>query len=308
MKKTVFLIAVMALLLVAAMCFAEGKPEAEKGEGEITIGLAMSSLANPYFLLQAESAQARAIELGVPEESVIMLDAQDDANKQANQMLDLIAKKVDIILLNPCDSDAVGTSVMEANRAGIPIVTFSRPSHSGEVVQHLDNDNIGGARDMGHIIAKALNGKGQVISLEGTPGAPSSRDRVEGFGDAMSKYPDIKIVASQPANYQRQMALEVMENLLEAHPNVDAVFAHNDEMALGVLAAMNAAGRDDIPIYGFDGAQEVMDAIDRGEIAGTMILQPVLQVRTAVDTAYDYVVKGIVPTEKVVVSPCIPYP
>ena len=308
MKKFATIFIVLTLVLFGfSIAFASGSP-ASKKDKEYTIGIAMSTLANPYFLLQAETGEEKAIELGINPDSVIILDAQDDITKQVHQVEDLINRGVDAIVLNPVDSDAVGSVVKEANRANIPVVTLTRPSHGGDVLQHVDTDNISGARMAGEMVAKAMNYKGKVIELTGIPGAPSTRDRAKGFEEIIANYPDIKIVAKQTANYNRQQGLEVTENLLEGYPDVDAIFAHNDEMALGVLAALKAANRTDILIFGFDGADEVIEAIDRGEIDGTIVQQPVVQVETAVESAVNYIIKGIEPDEQIVLCPCVPYP
>ena len=246
MKKITILSMIVCLLFgCLMMAFASGSQEGGEEEG-YTIGIAMSTLANPYFLLQAESGEKKALEMGLDEESIIVLDAQDDVTKQVHQVEDLINRGVDAIILNPVDSDAVGSVVADANRAKIPVVTLTRPSHGGEVVQHVDTDNVSGARMAGEMVAKAMDYKGKLIELTGIPGAPSTRDRASGFEEIIEKYPDIQIVAKQTANYNRQEGLEVTENLLEGYPDVEAIFAHNDEMALGVLAALKAANRTDV--------------------------------------------------------------
>ena len=308
MKKITILLMILGLVFGSAVIgFAAGGQESEE-EGGYTLGIAMSTLANPYFLLQAETGEKKALELGIDKESLFVLDAQDDVTKQVHQVEDLINRGVDAIILNPVDSDAVGSVVMDANRAKIPVVTLTRPSHGGDVLQHVDTDNMSGARMAGEMVAKAMNYKGQVIELTGIPGAPSTRDRAGGFEEIIANYPDIKIVAKQTANYNRQQGLEVTENLLEGYPDVDAIFAHNDEMALGVLAALKAANRTDIMIFGFDGASEVIEAIDRGEIDGTIVQQPTVQVETAVETAIKYITEGVEPEKEIILCPCVPYP
>ena len=150
----------------------------------VDVTLPSGRLARPFRILHVSDMHAsghipmafirKAIELGIDKESIFVLDAQDDVTKQVHQMEDLINREVDAIILNPVDSDAVGSVVMDANRANIPVVTLTRPSHGGEVVQHVDTDNVSGARMAGEMVAKAMNYEGKLIELTGIPGAPSS--------------------------------------------------------------------------------------------------------------------------------------
>jgi len=251
-----------------------------------TIGFSVSTLANPFFVIMKESGEATAAKLGV---DMITLDAQDNLEKQVKDIEDLIARNVDVLIINPCDSDAIVPSVLEANRAGIPVITVTRPSKGGDVVQHLDVKNTFGGNLVGVAVAAELNGVGKVVILEGIPGAPSARERQEGFLQVIELFPDIEVLSSITAHYAREEGSTVMEDLLQAHPEIDAVYAHNDEMALGAVRAIEAAGRTGIKVFGFDAIPDAIDAIEAGTMVATIKQQPDLQMRMAVETAWDLI-------------------
>ncbi len=247
------------------------------------IGFAVSTLANPFFVSMKDAGEAKAKELGV---ELVTLDAQDNNEKQASQIEDLISRKVNVLIINPVDSDAVVNSVKEANEAGIPVITVTRPSNGGDVVQHLDIDNAFAGKLDAEELAKVLGGKGNVAILEGIAGTPSAQDRQKGFTDFLKDYPDIKVVASLTANYSREEGAKVMEDILQANPELDAVYAHNDEMALGAVRAITAAGRlDKIKVFGIDATDDALAAVKKGEMVATVKQQPALEMETAVESA-----------------------
>ncbi|MGD9908698.1 MAG: substrate-binding domain-containing protein, partial [Mesotoga sp.] len=204
-------------------------------------------------------------------------------------------QKLDLIVINPTDSDAIVTAVEEANKAGIPVITVDRGANGGMVIAHIASDNVAGGMMAGEYVAMLLDGKGNVVELEGIVGTSAARDRGEGFGAAISKYPDIKIVAKQVANFNRAEGLVVMENILQANPNIDAVFAHNDEMALGAIEAIKAAGLlDKIKVVGFDAVDDAVAAVNAGEMAATVAQQPFVMGQLAVVKAFEYLTTGTI--------------
>ncbi|PNR96986.1 ribose ABC transporter substrate-binding protein RbsB [Petrotoga sp. 9PWA.NaAc.5.4] len=258
----------------------------------LKVGLSISTLNNPFFVDLANGARDKAKELGV---ELIIVDARDDSAKQLNDVEDLISQKVNIILINPTDSDAVVAAIEEANNANIPVITVDRGASGGKVLLHIASDNVAGGRMAGAFIAEQIGAKGKVIELVGIPGTSSARDRGKGFNDEIAKYPNIKVVARQTANYNRAEGLVVMENLLQAHPDVNAVFAHNDEMALGALEAIKAAGKiDDIIVVGFDATPDALESVKRGELAATIAQQPYLMGSLAVEKAVEYLQTGTI--------------
>jgi len=252
----------------------------------VKIGLSVSTLNNPFFVDLANGAEAKANELGV---ELLVVDARDDPAKQLNDIEDLILQRVDMILVNPTDSDAIVSAIEEANDAKIPVITVDRSANGGKVLLHIASDNIAGGRMAGDFVAEKLGGKGKVIELVGVPGTSSARERGQGFNEEISKYPDIEVVARQTANYNRSEGLTVMENLLQAYPDVDAVFAHNDEMALGALEAVKSAGKlKDIIIVGFDATPDALASVEKGELSATIAQQPYAMGEMAVEKAYEY--------------------
>jgi len=217
---------------------------------------------------------------------------------------DLITQGVDLIMINPTDSDAVGNAVAAANEAGIPVITLDRSANSGEVIAHIASDNVAGGKMAGEFIIEQLGGKGKVVELEGIPGASAARDRGEGFNAAIAES-DLEVVAKQTANFDRAEGLSVMENILQAQPEIDAVFAHNDEMALGALEAIKASGRD-IMIVGFDATDDAVKAVKAGEMAATVQQLPKeigsIGVETAMKVIAGEEVETYIPVELALVT------
>jgi len=266
-----------------------------------TIGFSVSTLANPFFVIMKEAGEAKAAELGA---EFIVLDAQDNMEKQVRDIEDLIARNVDVLIINPYDSNAIVQSVLEANRAGIPVITVTRPSNGGDVVQHLDVKNVFGGKLVGVAVASSLDGAGNVVILEGIPGAPSANDRQSGFLDVINLFSSINVLSSTTAHYSREEGATVMEDLLQANPEIDAVYAHNDEMALGAVRAIEAAGRTGIEVFGFDATPDALDAIAAGSMVATIKQQPDLQMRMAVQAAWD-ITQGSTDLPSVVYIPMV---
>lgn len=261
--KKVFAIALV--LVMAAALFGCGGGEPAPAEEGPTIGLVVSTLNNPFFVDLKDGAQAKADELGA---ALVVLDSQDDSATELSNVEDLITQGVDLILINPTDSDAVGSAVAAANEAGIPVITLDRSANSGDVVTHIASDNVAGGKMAGEFIIEQLGGAGKVVELEGIPGASAARERGEGFNAAIAGT-DVTVVARQTANFDRAQGLSVMENILQAQPEIDAVFAHNDEMALGALEAIKASGRA-IMVVGFDATADAVAAVEAGDMAATV--------------------------------------
>ena len=263
MKGRRLLSVAMAVLLVLSFPLAAAASQ--------TLGVVISTLNNPFFVTLKDGAEEKAKELGV---ELVIYDAQDDSAKMTSSMEDLIQKKVGGILVNPTDADAVVPSILKANAAGIPVFTIDRGATSGEVVTHIASDNVAGGKMAGEFLAEKIGGKGKVVELVGIPGTSAARDRGKGFHEAMEGYPDIEIVASQAADFNRDRGLAVFENILQAQPEIDGVFAHNDEMVLGAIAAAEAAGRKGIVFVGFDAVGDAVKAVKDGRLAATVAQQP----------------------------------
>ncbi|NLO55767.1 MAG: ribose ABC transporter substrate-binding protein RbsB [Thermovirga sp.] len=263
MKRKRLLSVFLAGLLVLSLPLAASASQ--------TLGVVISTLNNPFFVTLKDGAEEKAKELGV---ELVIFDAQDDSGKMTSSMEDLVQKKVGAILVNPTDADAVVPSILKANAAGIPVFTIDRGATSGEVVTHIASDNVAGGKMAGEFLAEQIGGSGKVVELVGIPGTSAARDRGKGFHEAMEKYPNIEIVASQAADFNRDRGLAVFENILQAQPEIDGVFAHNDEMVLGAIAAAEAAGRKGIVFVGFDAVDDAVKAVKDGKLAATVAQQP----------------------------------
>ncbi len=273
MKHSVkILFVVLALALVA--CGGGGEEAAPPAaEGGVTLGLSLSTLNNPFFVTLGDGAQAAADAAGA---ELIIVDAQDDSAQEATNIEDLIEQKVDAILINPTDADAIVPSIQKANEAGIPVFTIDRGAAGGDVVAHVASDNVAGGRMAAEFLCEQIGGSGKVVELEGIAGTSAARDRGQGFNDYMaSDCPGAEIIAQQTANFNRAEGLSVFENILQAEPEIDGVFAHNDEMILGAIEAAKAAGRaGDIVFVGFDAVDDAVAAVNAGDLAATVAQQP----------------------------------
>jgi len=279
MKK--FFILVFAFTLAAGALSAVGDPES----GEAVYGLSISTLNNPFFVTLKEGAEAKAAELGV---KLVIVDSQDDPAKEAVNMEDLIQQGVDAILVNPTDSDAIVPSIIKANAAEIPVLTIDRGASGGEIAAHIASDNVAGGRMAAEFLVEAIGGSGNVVELEGIAGTSAARDRGEGFNAVVGEASGVVVVARQTANFNRAEGLNVFENILQAQPEIDGVFAHNDEMILGAIEAAKASGRTDIVFVGFDAIDDAMAAVQDGSLAATVAQQPYMIGSLGVETAYKY--------------------
>ncbi len=251
-----------------------------------TLAIVVSTLNNPFFVSMKDGAEAKAKELGY---ELIVLDSQNDPSKELSNVEDLSVRGVKALLINPTDSDAVSNAIRIANRANIPVLTLDRGASRGDVVSHIASDNVAGGEMAGKYIIEKVGEKAKVIQLEGIAGTSAARERGEGFMKAV-KGSNLELLASQPADFDRTKGLNVMENLLAANSDVQAVFAQNDEMALGALRAVQASGKN-ILIVGFDGTDDGISAVKRGMLGATIAQQPALIGELGVETA-DKVLKG----------------
>ncbi len=298
MKKIYFALVITVVLFLAA-CSTEApgssKEKTSSKEGDYTIGLSVSTLNNPFFVTLSEGAKEKAEELGA---KITVVDAQDNASKQANDVEDLIQRGVDLIIINPTDSSAVVATVESANAAGIPVITVDRTSEGGEVVAHIASDNAAGGEMAGEYLVELVGEGAKVVELEGIAGSSAARERGEGFNKVASDKLDV--AAKQTANFNRTEGLNVMENILQANPDIVGVFAHNDEMALGALEAIEAAG-EDITVIGFDATEDAVKSVEDGKLAGTIAQKPDLIGEKALETAIKYLngeeVEASIPVE-----------
>ncbi|MFP5113971.1 ribose ABC transporter substrate-binding protein RbsB [Bacillaceae bacterium C204] len=240
-------------------------------DDKLKLGLSISTLNNPFFVSLKEGAEKEA---KAQDTEIITVDAQNDSAKQVSDIEDLIQKGVNVLIVNPTDSDAVKAAIESANNADIPVITVDRSANGGTVVSHIASDNVAGGKMAGDFILEKLGKKGKVVELEGIPGSSAARERGEGFHKAIDGVADIQVVAKQAADFDRAKGLTVMENILQGNKDIQAVFAHNDEMALGALQALEAAGLKDVIVVGFDATDDAVKAVNDGKMAATVAQKP----------------------------------
>jgi ribose transport system substrate-binding protein len=282
--------ALLASLIVLTACSKQGPDTGAAGAaatsaaatGGVTIGLSVSTMDNPFFVALRDGAQAEANAIGI---KLLTVNAQNDPAKQIAGVEDLIQKKVPVILLNPTDSDAVANVVKEATAAGIKVISLDRGVNGAEVSSHIASDNVAGGKMAGELLLQRLGGRGNVVELVGIPGSSAARERGEGFESAIAGKPGVKLVARQPADFNRAQSLTVMENILQANKNIQGVFSQNDEMALGAQRAIEEAGLKDVVIVGFDATPDAVAAVKAGKLAATVQQKPDLIGKMGVDTA-----------------------
>src|SRR6516165_7326719 len=207
-----------------------------------TIAVFTKNQTNPYFQAVRVGSETAAKSLGVKVIQYIPTKP-DSIPEQLSQVEDVIVKKPDAIVFIPVDYKAMVPAVEKINAAGIPVVNITDRSAAGKFVAFVGADDYSIGLATARALLKAIGGKGNVIILEGVKGTLTNTDRVRGFNDALKETPNVKLLASQPANYQRLQALQVMENLMQSFPSIDGVLAANDPMAVGAIEALEGANR-----------------------------------------------------------------
>ncbi|MFY4723322.1 substrate-binding domain-containing protein [Streptomyces sp. LaBMicrA B280] len=273
------LAAVVTVAIVGATSFLHNGSSAAANP---KVGLSLSTLNNPFFVGVRSGAQAEAKKLGV---DLTVTDAQNDASQQANQLQNFTSSSLDAIIVNPVDSDAASNSVKAADKAKIPVIAVDRGVNKAAVDTLVASDNIAGGEQAAKTIAEKLGGKGKIVILQGQAGTSAARERAQGFANGLKAYPGIKVVAQQPADFDRTKGLDVMSNLLQAHPDVQGVIAANDEMALGAIKALGSKAGTSVPVVGFDGTPDGLNAVKAGTLYASVAQQPTQLGRIAVDNA-----------------------
>jgi ribose transport system substrate-binding protein len=258
------------VLLLAALAAGCQRGGGGNEGGGARIGLSVSTLNNPFFVTLRDGAQSAADEAGA---ELIVSDAQNDTAQQQDDIQNFVTQQVNVILVNPVDSDAVVPAIEAANQANIPVIALDRGASSGEIATTIASDNVQGGNLAGEELIRLVS-SGSVAQLEGTPGADPARDRGQGFQDAIDAQSAVEVVASQTANFDRAEGLNVAENILQANPEIAGIFAQNDEMALGAVQAFGASAGDEVKVVGFDATEDGLSAIQDGTMNATVAQQP----------------------------------
>ncbi len=284
MKRFLAIVLSMVMMICLSGCAlitidGENNGNVSDYEGSGAIGLSVSTQNNPFFVTLVEGAKAAAAEAGV---ELIVVDAGDDASKQVNDIEDLVQKKVSVLIVNPVDSDAVTSAVQSAVNTGVKVISADRVVNGVDIDCQIASDNVLGAELATQFIVDQLGEGAKVAELQGTNGASAAIDRGTGFHNIADV--SLDVVASQTANFDRTEGMNVMENMLQSNGDIQAVFAANDEMALGAVKAI-AGAKKDIVVVGFDATDDAIASILAGEMDATIAQQPDLIGATAVETA-----------------------
>ncbi|MCF8224258.1 MAG: D-ribose ABC transporter substrate-binding protein [Bacteroidales bacterium] len=271
------------------------------------IAVVVSTLNNPWFVVLAESAAERARELGY---KALIFDSQNNSAREAEHFDNIISMGYAAILFNPTDADGSVLNVKRAKEAGIPTFCMDREINSRDAaVTQLLSDNFTGCVKLGQYFVRQMNKQGNYVEILGLVGDNNTWNRSNGFHSVVDEFPDLKMVAQQSADFDRNKAMEVMESTMQAQQDIDAVFCGNDAMALGAYQAILAAGKqDEIKVFGFDGSSDAIRSIADGKISATVMQFPVVMARKSAELADAYI-KGErnftnkTPVEVILVTP-----
>lgn len=265
-----------------------GSVNSSSSNGKYVVGVTLSQMSDPFFVNVKDGVFAEAKNQNV---EVLFADGQANAATQLSQVENFIAKKVNLIVLNPVESDPLTPAVEAANSAGIPVITFDRWVSGGNTVTHVGASALEVGVKAGEALFDYLGGKGKIAVIEHIPGASTTLDRTKGLKEVLKKYPNIEIVATQSAT-SRAEAMSVMENILTSNPNIDGVYAYNDDNALGASDAIAAAKKQDkVVAVGVGGTAPALEAVKQGKLLATVDILPLEEGKLAIKTAVD-VLKG----------------
>jgi erythritol transport system substrate-binding protein len=259
--------------------------------------------SNPFFKAEAEGAEAKAKELGY---DVISLVHDDDANKQSQLFDTAIARGAKAIILDNAGADATVAAVKKAKEAGIASFLIDREINaSGIALAQIVSNNYQGAQLGAQEFVKLMGEKGNYVELVGKESDTNAGIRSKGYHDVIDEYPDLKIVSRQSANWDQNEAYQKMESILQANPNIKGVISGNDTMAMGAEAALQAAGRKDVIVVGFDGSNDVRDSILKSGIKATVLQPAYREAQLAVEQADAYIKTKTAPKTEKQLMDCI---
>jgi ABC-type sugar transport system substrate-binding protein len=284
-------LALAALALLPACKPAESNPATPasppKAAGKTKVAVIISTLNNPWFVVLGDTAKARALELGY---DAAVFDSQNDTAKEAAHFENVLAGGYQAILFNPTDAEGSIANVRKAKAKGVPVFCIDREINAtNAATTQILSDNYSGCVALGQFFVKQVGESGQYAELLGIVGDNNTWNRSKGFHSVVDRYPNLKQVAQQSAEFDRAKGLEVMESILQGHPGINAVFCGNDAMAMGAYQALVATGKDkQIKVFGFDGADDVVRLIAEKKIEATGMQFPKLMARKAAEFADEY--------------------
>lgn len=251
---------------------------------QLKMAVVISTLNNPWFVVLGESAAGKAKELGYETQ---IFDSQNNPSKEAEHFDNIIAMGYDAILFNPTDADGSVLNVKRAKAAGIPVFCMDREINSSDAAaSQLLSDSFTGCVKLGQYFVRSLNQQGKYVEILGIVGDNNTWNRSKGFHSVVDEFPGLVMVAQQSADFDRNKAMEVIETILQASPDIDAVFCGNDAMALGAYQAVLAANKaEKIKVFGFDGSADAIKAISDGKLEATVMQYPVLMAQKSAELA-----------------------
>lgn len=270
--------------IMSLFAFSGCQPNKESKE---KIAVVISTLNNPWFVVLGESAKARAEELGY---EAVIFDSQNNSSKETDHFDNIIASGFKAILFNPTDANGSIINVKAARDAGIPVFCMDREISARDVATcQILSDSYSGCIQIGQYFIQTVGKQGKYAELLGLVGDNNTWNRSKGFHLVVDNYPEMVMVSQQSADFDRNKAMEVLESILQAHPDIDAVFCGNDAMAMGAYQAALAAGKEkQIKVFGFDGETDVMNAIRDGKIMATGMQSPAFMAKNAAELADRY--------------------
>ncbi|SFA91580.1 erythritol-binding protein [Poseidonocella pacifica] len=290
-------------LIASAATVALIMPFAAFAQGKGTIGIVTPSHDNPFFKAEADGAAAKAAELGY---ETMVLTHDDDPNRQSEIYDTLIAQGVSAIILDNAGADASVAPIRRAKEAGIPSFLIDREiTESGVAVSQIVSNNYQGAQLGAEEFVALMGESGEYAELLGKESDTNAGIRSSGYHDVIDQYPDMTMVAQQSANWSQTEAYTVMESMLQANPGIKGVISGNDTMAMGAWAALEAAGRTDVIVVGFDGSNDVRDSIANGGIKATVLQPAYRQAELAVEQADTYLTNGSTGLEEKQLMDCV---
>ncbi len=291
LSRTATTIALAATTLLAFTGCGRGEDEASSGQSAT---LVMSTLNNPFFVSVADGAKDGADDLGI---ELNVENANNSDQTALDLTIDAVTQDPDVLIIDPVSSEGGAAMVKQANQASVPVMAFDRRPASGDLANFIGYDAIAAGREGAKSLAEAIGEKGTVVEIQGIMGTNVAQDRSEGFQEEMGSYPGIEVVATQAAEFDRGQALDVMTNILQANPDIDGVYAANDEMALGVVAALESRGlTGKVQVVGNDGIADALAAVAAGDMYSTHAESPYALGKEVIKIA-DAIASGDAPSE-----------
>ncbi|MGG9960847.1 D-ribose ABC transporter substrate-binding protein [Ferruginibacter sp. SUN106] len=282
MKRFSFLLLIASVFIFSACNNSGGEKKKAK-----KMAIVVSTLNNPWFVFLAQTAEAKAKALGYETK---VFDSQNNTATETDNFENILVSDYCAILFNPTDADGSVANVKKAKEAGVPVFCIDREINAkGIATSQILSDGYSGSVEIAKYFVDVLNKKGTYVELLGITGDNNTKARSAGFHSVVDNYPDMKMVAQQSADFDRNKGMEVMESMLQAHPDITGVFCGNDAMAMGAYQALVGAGKDKtVKVFGFDGADDAIKSIKENKLAATGMQFPKIMAEKAAEFADEY--------------------